>query len=130
MIRRAGQESCLAAHSRRGSGFQAEKQAAWDSGRLFWRQMRFRKSHAISAMAAVSCLAPLFTIRTLWAQETQEKVTVDDVDRSFTVRLPKGYDPQQHYPVVILLHGINQDPSDMERLTRFNELTHKSAVIA
>jgi dipeptidyl aminopeptidase/acylaminoacyl peptidase len=41
----------------------------------------------------------------LWAQETMEKVTVDDVDRNFMVRLPKGYDPQRHYPVMILLHG-------------------------
>ena len=55
--------------------------------------MRLRKSHPIRAMAAVSCLALLFMIPTLRAQETQEKVTVDDVDRSFMVRLPKGYDP-------------------------------------
>jgi polyhydroxybutyrate depolymerase len=80
-------------------------------------------------MAAVSCLALPFVSPVLWAQETQEKVTVDDVDRSFMVRLPKGYDSQQHYPVVILLHGMNQDPSDMERLTRFNDLADKNGVI-
>jgi polyhydroxybutyrate depolymerase len=80
-------------------------------------------------MAAVSCLALPFVSSVLWAQETQEKVTVDDVDRSFMVRLPKGYDSQQHYPVVILLHGMNQDPSDMERLTRFNDLADKNGVI-
>ena len=89
-----------------------------------------RNSHSISAMATICCLALLSVSSMLWAQETQEKVTVDDVDRSFMVRLPKGYDPQQHYPVVILLHGMNQDPSDMERLTRFNELADKNGVIA
>lgn len=92
--------------------------------------MRLRNWQPIRAMAAVSCLALPFVSSVLWAQETQEKVTVDDVDRSFMVRLPKGYDSQQHYPVVILLHGMNQDPSDMERLTRFNDLADKNGVIA
>ena len=63
------------------------------------------------------------------AQETKEKVTVGDVDRNFLVRLPKGYDPQQHYPVVLLLHGMNQDPDDMERLTQFDQLADKDGVI-
>jgi poly(3-hydroxybutyrate) depolymerase len=63
------------------------------------------------------------------AQETKEKVTVDDVDRSFTVRLPRGYDPKQHYPVVVLLHGMNQDTDDIERLTRFDELADKDGII-
>jgi poly(3-hydroxybutyrate) depolymerase len=66
----------------------------------------------------------------LWAQETKEKVTVDDVDRNFMVRLPRGYDPKQHYPVVILLHGMNQDMDDIERLTRFDELADKDGIIA
>ncbi len=65
----------------------------------------------------------------LWAQETKEKVTVDDVDRNFIVRLPRGYDAQQHYPVVILLHGMNQDADDMQRLTRFDALADKDGVI-
>jgi poly(3-hydroxybutyrate) depolymerase len=83
-----------------------------------------------SVLAAAGCLAVLLAGTTLWAQETKEKVTVDDVDRTFMVRLPKGYDPQQHYPVMILLHGMNQDPEDMERLTRFNELADKDGIIA
>jgi polyhydroxybutyrate depolymerase len=66
----------------------------------------------------------------LSAQETKEKVTVEDVDRTFMLRLPKGYDPKQHYPVVILLHGLNQDADDMERLTQFNQLADKEGIIA
>jgi poly(3-hydroxybutyrate) depolymerase len=46
------------------------------------------------------------------------------------VRLPRGYDPQHRYPVVILLHGMNQDADDMERLTRFDELADKDGIIA
>jgi len=84
----------------------------------------------MGSVAAAVCLAALFVAQALWAQETKEKVTVDDVDRNFMVRLPKGYDAKQHYPVVILLHGMNQDAEDMERLTRFNELADKDGIIA
>ena len=70
------------------------------------------------AVGACVCAAAMVAGRAQ-AQETKQKVTVDDVDRSYTVRLPKGYDPQQHYPVVFLLHGMNQDTDDIERQTRF-----------
>jgi len=85
---------------------------------------------ALRSLAAVAILPLLCVGSALRAQETKEKVTVDDVDRNFMVRLPKGYDPQQHYPVVILLHGMNQDTDDIERLTRFNELADKDGIIA
>jgi polyhydroxybutyrate depolymerase len=74
-------------------------------------------------------LALVYTTPTLRAQETKETVTVDDVDRTFMLRLPKGYDPQHSYPVVILLHGMNLDADDMERLTRFDELADKDGII-
>jgi polyhydroxybutyrate depolymerase len=64
------------------------------------------------------------------AQESKETITVGDVDRHYVVHLPKGYDEQQHYPVVVLLHGENQEADDMERLTRFNELADKNSIIA
>ncbi len=82
------------------------------------------------ASAAATCLLMLVATQILFAQETREKVTVDDVDRTFTVRLPRGYVAQQHYPVVILLHGMNQDPDDMERLTQFDQLADKDGIIA
>lgn len=75
------------------------------------------------------CLSILFSAP-LWAQDNQEKVAVDDVSRTFVVHLPKGYDSQQHYPVVILLHGRNQDAEDMARLTHFNQLADKNGIIA
>jgi polyhydroxybutyrate depolymerase len=78
-----------------------------------------------------ACISALLFLAPLGAQETQEKVTVDDVSRTFTVHLPKGYDAQQHYPVVILLHGRNQDADDMARLTHFNQLVaDKDGIIA
>ena len=92
--------------------------------------MKPRNSYLMGLPMVTACLALLFAAQALWAQETTEKVTVDDVDRNFLVRLPKGYDPQHHYPVMILLHGMNQDPADIERLTRFNELADKDGVVA
>lgn len=93
--------------------------------------MQIKRHHAVRVIAcAAVCLAFLVGAHTLWAQETKEKVTVDDVDRNFMLRLPRGYDAHRHYPVVILLHGMNQDPDDMERLTRFDELADKDGIIA
>jgi polyhydroxybutyrate depolymerase len=66
----------------------------------------------------------------LQAQETKETITIDNVDRTFIVHLPSGYDGQRHDPVVVLLHGTNQAADDMEHLTRFNELADKDSIIA
>jgi polyhydroxybutyrate depolymerase len=83
-----------------------------------------------SASPAVAFFALLLAGQFLRAQETKEKVTVDDVDRTFLVRLPQGYNAQQHYPVVILLHGMNQDADDIERLTGFDQIADKDGIIA
>jgi poly(3-hydroxybutyrate) depolymerase len=63
-------------------------------------------------------------------RDSQEKVDVEDVSRTYVVHLPPAYDQQQHYPVVILLHGRNQNAEDMGRLTHFNQLADKDGIIA
>jgi polyhydroxybutyrate depolymerase len=77
-------------------------------------------------------LAALFLLAAgfLPAQETQEKIDVDNISRTYTVHLPKGYDAQQHYPVVILFHGRTQDADDIKRITHFNQLADKVGIIA
>lgn len=75
----------------------------------------------------------LFTVSfcmALQAQDKQEQVTVDDAERTFAVHLPKGYDPKQHYPAVLLLSGQQQDDEDMARLTRFNATADRYGIIA
>ena len=99
-----------------------------------WSNRRWGKNKMLSrilnpALAAVCCLGVVAFNQSARAQETKEKVTVDDVDRNFVLRLPRGYDPKQHYPVVIVLHGMNQDTDDIERLTRFDELADKDSII-
>lgn len=83
-----------------------------------------------TASAALLCMAVLTITPKLQAQETKEKLTVDDVERTFMLRLPKGFDAQRHYPVVMLLHGLNQDADDMERLTQFDQVADKDGIIA
>lgn len=96
-------------------------------------RMKSKNLHMMTATATSAtalCLAVAALAYPTQAQETREKVTVEDAERTYMVRLPKGYDPAQKYPVMILLHGMNQDTDDMERLTRFDELADKDGIIA
>jgi polyhydroxybutyrate depolymerase len=77
-----------------------------------------------ACICAVALAAPLL------AQETQEKIEVNDVTRNFVLHLPAGYNSDHRYPVVILFHGRNQDADDMERITHFNQLADKDGIIA
>jgi polyhydroxybutyrate depolymerase len=79
-------------------------------------------------LAAFFCV--FLSVAPVGAQETQEKVDVNDVSRSYVVHLPQGYDQKHHYPVVIVLHGQNQDPDDIARLTHFSQFAEKNGIIA
>jgi len=94
--------------------------------RFYLRDNPRRKSPAYLVAA---CLPGLLFVAPLSAQDSQEKIDVDDVSRSYVVHLPKSYDQQQHYPVVMLLHGRNQDADEMARLTHFNQLADKDSII-
>lgn len=72
----------------------------------------------------------LFCVRIIGAQTPVQTVTVDNVNRTFVVHLPKDYDPKKRYPVVLLLHGLGQDAEDMARLSRFNEVADRYGIIA
>jgi polyhydroxybutyrate depolymerase len=63
-------------------------------------------------------------------RDAQEEVKINERTRTFVVHLPQGYDSQHHYPVVILLHGRDQDAAEMARLTRFNEFADRDSIIA
>lgn len=83
-------------------------------------------------LMGIACVAVFFIaigVQGMWAQQTKEKIVIDDVERNFVVRLPKGSDAQKKYPVVVLLHGVNQDADDIQRLTRFDEVADKEGVI-
>jgi polyhydroxybutyrate depolymerase len=96
----------------------------WPQASRIHRSVMFRVQPLIALFSALLLTAPLR------AQETQEKIDIDNVTRTYTVHLPTGYNQQQHYPVVILLHPQNLDADDMERVTHFNLLADKAGVIA
>ena len=62
--------------------------------------------------------------------DAHEEIQINDRTRTFVVHLPQGYDSQQRYPVVILLHSLDQDAAEMARLTHFNELADRDSIIA
>jgi polyhydroxybutyrate depolymerase len=63
-------------------------------------------------------------------QDKPETVTVEDVNRTFLVHLPNGYDPKTKYPVVLVLHDADNDALDMVRLSRFDATADQHGVIA
>jgi polyhydroxybutyrate depolymerase len=78
-----------------------------------------------------ACLAGMLFALPSLAQDVQEKVDVNDLPRTYVVHLPRGYDSKQHYPVVVLLPGQNQQPDDMQRLTHFDQfVADKVGIIA
>jgi polyhydroxybutyrate depolymerase len=79
---------------------------------------------------SAACFFGLLPVRLVRAQDPQETVTVGDVTRTFVVHRPQGYDSKQHYPVVVLLHSLNQDSGDMAHLSHFNEVADRFGIIA
>lgn len=43
-----------------------------------------------------------------------------DTDQKYNVYLPGGYNPEQHYPLVVLLHGLSDDYSAWKTLGRMD----------
>jgi polyhydroxybutyrate depolymerase len=64
------------------------------------------------------------------SKDAREEIQINELTRTYVVHLPQGYSSQQHYPVVILLHGSNQDAGQMARLTHFNQLADLDGIIA
>jgi polyhydroxybutyrate depolymerase len=64
------------------------------------------------------------------AHDAQEQVEINDLPRTYVVHLPQGYDSQQRYPIVILLHGLDQDAAEMARITHFNEFADRNGIVA
>jgi polyhydroxybutyrate depolymerase len=95
-------------------------------------KLRISLSLMVALLFSVSaaCFFGLSSVRVVRAQDPQETLTVGDVTRTFAVHRPQGYNPKQRYPVVILLHSLNQDSEDMAHLSHFNEVADRFGIIA
>ena len=62
-------------------------------------------------------------------QDAQQYVKLDGELRSYVVHLPLGYTAGGKYPLVILLHGADQNAQDVARFTRFDFLSDRYGFI-
>lgn len=83
-------------------------------------------------VAVLLCLVAIaaWQLEIVHAQDPVETLDVDGVTRSFTVHLPNGYDKQKKYPVVMLLHGFDEDGDDIERIAHFNQFAEANGIVA
>ena len=84
----------------------------------------------LSIASCIFCAAALFAPRAVHAQDPQQTLKVDGIDRTFVVHLPTGYDAKNKYPVVVLLHSTGQNAQDMMRLSRFDGVADRHGIIA
>ncbi|HSO34345.1 MAG TPA: hypothetical protein VLT33_17535 [Labilithrix sp.] len=64
------------------------------------------------------------------ASGVAQTVKVAGVDRSFVLYVPKGYDPQRGYPVVVLFHGIGATGKDMADYIKMQDYAAGNAIVA
>jgi len=57
-------------------------------------------------------------------------VKVSGVDRTFVLYVPKGYEPQRGYPVVVLFHGIGATGPDMADYIKMQDYAAGNAIVA
>jgi enterochelin esterase-like enzyme len=69
-----------------------------------------------SSLFVISTLLVTASLPLAVGQEPEQKITVGEVERTFVVHLPKGYDKNQKYPVVMVLHSTNQEELAYELL--------------
>lgn len=62
----------------------------------------------------------------LSANDTDRKLTVNGMQRSYRLHIPPGLDLAQPASLVIAFHGVGDDPAEMERLTGLNQIADRS----
>lgn len=61
---------------------------------------------------------------------SDEKVTVDGTQRGYKLVVPKAYDPNKKYPLIIALHGDGQDAAGFVTFSKLDVVAGKEAIIA
>jgi polyhydroxybutyrate depolymerase len=92
--------------------------------------MKTRTIYCLGAAALCLGAAAMIRVASVHAQDPVETLNVDDVTRSFTVHLPNGYDKAKKYPVVMVLHGFDQDGDDIARIAHFNTFADTNGIVA
>ena len=61
----------------------------------------------VTIIAAVSMAAAAFAQGKIETHELHSNIL--GVDQNYNVYLPAEYSPEQHYPLIVLLHGLTDD---------------------
>ena len=59
-----------------------------------------------------------------------QNININEQERTYLLHLPKDYQAQNNYPLVVLLHGANLSAKDMIAITDFNSTADKHGFIA
>ena len=62
--------------------------------------------------------------------DPEQTLSVESVDRTFYVHLPKGYNAEQKYPVVLVLHTSDEEGDDIARISHFDDVADRYGIIA
>jgi polyhydroxybutyrate depolymerase len=77
---------------------------------------------AISTSARVPTTTPVATVQ---SADSERKVKVSDLERSYLLHIPPDLDLSQPAPLIFVFHGLGDDPAEMQLLTGFNEIADK-----
>jgi len=61
--------------------------------------------------------------------DSERKLTVNGLERTYLLHVPPTLDLRQPAPVVLAFHGLDQEPSDMELMTGFNDIADKASFL-
>jgi len=62
-------------------------------------------------------------------QFVTRQIQTDTGTRNYKLYIPSSYDGKKALPLVVVLHGCTQDPDNVARGTRFNEVAEESKVL-
>ncbi len=81
--------------------------------------MKIKVSILIVLLVVISCSSP----------SGKKSIIVDNTERTYTLHLPKSFDSQQRYPLVIVLHGRGGDSQRMEDVSGMSQKADKEGFI-
>ena len=59
----------------------------------------------------------------------EREIDTKDGPRRYKIFVPKSYDRKKPIPLIVVLHGCTQDPDDVARGTRFNEMAEANGFV-
>ena len=65
----------------------------------------------------------------IYCQDIFQSLRVDERRRSMIIHLPRDYNPENQYPLVINMHGFLMNATQQKNYTQFNELADQEGVI-